>query len=103
MVFPLIWLMAGLAAPKIYERLSPETKKLWKTKYDLHHGEAGVLMLLGGAVTRNSGLSAFGAGLIIDDWKDRNKWFQKTPTDSMKNKTHTIIDDPKTEIIENNL
>ncbi len=80
MVTPLVWFLAGLTAPKIYERLSPETKKLWKEKYDLHHGEAGVLMLVGGAVTRNSGLSAFGAGLIIDDWNDRYEWFQKKST-----------------------
>ena len=77
MVHPLVWFLAGLAAPKLYQKLSPEKKSNWKKKYPLHHGEAGVLMLLGGAVTRNPGLSAFGAGLVIDDWKDRNKWFKK--------------------------
>ena len=79
MVSPLIWFLAGLAAPKIFEQLSPETKSLWKKKYDLHHGEAGVLTLLGGAVTINPGLSAFGTGLIIDDWKDKDEWFKKNP------------------------
>ena len=77
MVSPVVWFLAGLAAPKLYEKLAPEAKSNWKKKYALHHGEAGVLMLLGGAVTRNPGLSAFGAGLVIDDWKDRNKWFKK--------------------------
>jgi len=82
MVHPLVWFLAGLTAPKLYEKLSPEAKNNWKKKYALHHGEAGVLMLLGGVVTRNPGLSAFGAGLVIEDWKDRNEWFQKKFTNT---------------------
>jgi hypothetical protein len=81
MVHSLIWLLAGLAAPKLYEKLTPESKSEWKKKYPLHHGEAGVLMLVGGAIARNSGLAAFGAGLVIDDWKDRNEWFKKNDLD----------------------
>ena len=77
MVSPVVWFLAGLAAPKIYEKLTPEEKTSWKKKYPMHHGEAGVLMVLGGILTKNSGLSAFGAGLVIDDWKDRKDWFQK--------------------------
>ena len=38
-------------------------------------------MLVGGAIARNSGLAAFGAGLMIDDWKDRNEWFKKNTED----------------------
>jgi hypothetical protein len=81
MAHPLVWLLAGLAAPKLYEKLSPESKSEWKKKYSLHHGEAGVLMLIGGSISRNLGLSAFGAGLVIDDWKDRNEWFKKNNND----------------------
>ncbi len=81
MAHPLVWLLAGLAAPKLYEKISLESKSEWKKKYPLHHGEAGVLMLIGGAISRNLGLSAFGAGLVIDDWKDRNEWFKKNNND----------------------
>ena len=78
MALPLFWFLAGLAVPKLYEKLVPsEEKRKWERRIGLHHGEAGVLMLLGGAVTRNPGLSAFGTGLIIQDWKDRSKWFKK--------------------------
>jgi len=77
MVHPLCWLIAGLAAPKLYEKLSTEDKNYWKEKFDIHHGEAGILMILGGTITRNHGLSAFGIGLVIDDWKDRDMWFKK--------------------------
>lgn len=82
MPHPLFWLIAGLAAPKIYEKLSPESKDEWKKNYPVHHGEAGVLMLIGGAITKNSGLAAFGAGLVIDDWQDRKEWFKKNKKDS---------------------
>jgi len=81
MAHPLFWLLAGLAAPKVYEKLSQESKSGWKKKYPAHHGEAGVLMLIGGAISRNSGLAAFGAGLVIDDWKDRSEWFKKNKDD----------------------
>lgn len=68
--------LAGLTLPKLYERLPSEVKNTWKKKYDVHHGEAGVLMWLGGALAMNPGLSAFGAGLVIDDWKDKSDWFK---------------------------
>lgn len=78
MAIPLVWFLAGLAAPKLYNKLvRPEGKRKWQEKVGLHHGEAGVLMLLGGAATRNPGLAAFGTGLIIEDWTDRNEWFKK--------------------------
>jgi hypothetical protein len=81
MAHPLVWLLAGLAAPKLYEKLSSESKKEWKKKYPVHHGEAGVLMLIGGTIARNPGLAAFGVGLVIEDWKDRNEWFKKNKND----------------------
>jgi len=77
MVNFLVWFLAGLTAPKIYEKLSPKVKAEWKEKYPGHHGEVGVMMLLSGSVTKNLGLAAFGAGLIIEDWKDKNEWFKK--------------------------
>lgn len=77
MVSPFLWLMAGMAATKLYEKFSPEQKNDWKKKYPMHHGEIGVLMVLGGILSKNAGLSAFGAGLAIDDWKDKDEWFKK--------------------------
>ena len=77
MVHPIVWFLAGLTAPKLYERLPPESKKEWKKNYPGHHGEAGILMLIGGAISKNSGLAAFGAGLVLDDWQDRKEWFKK--------------------------
>ena len=77
MPHPLVWFLAGLTAPKLYEKLPDDQKEDWKKKYPIHHGEAGVLMMIGGALTKNHGLAAFGAGLMIEDWKDRSEWFHK--------------------------
>jgi len=76
MIIPSALFLAGLTLPKLYEKLPPEVKSSWKKKYDMHHGEAGILMWLGGAFSLNPALSAFGAGLVIDDWKDKDKWFK---------------------------
>lgn len=81
MVTPMLWFLAGLATPKIYAKFSPEEKSKWEKKYPIHHGEAGILMIIGGILSKNPGLSAFGTGLVIDDWKDRNDWFKKNNND----------------------
>lgn len=82
MVSPFLWLLAGMAAPKFYEKFSPEQKDEWKKKYPMHHGEVGVLMILGGVLSKNAGLAAFGTGLAIEDWKDRDEWFKKSPDEN---------------------
>ena len=69
--------MLDLLYQNFIKLASTEERKEWEKKIDLHHGEAGVLMLLGGAATSNYGLAAFGTGLIIEDWIDRDKWFKK--------------------------
>lgn len=97
MVSTILCFLAGLAAPKIYEKFTPEEQSKWKKQYPLHHGEAGVLLIIGGILSKNPGLSAFGTGLVIDDWKDRKDWFKKKTFDSdeksqqdKKRKTITI-------------
>ena len=68
--------LVGLLLPKLYEAfMTSQEKKEWKNQYPFHHGEAGVLAFLVGIFGKMPRLATFGLGLAVDDWKDRNKWF----------------------------
>ena len=61
-----------------YKRFFPlETKTRWENKLKIHHGEAGVLMTIGGIAAKSPGLTASGISLILHDRNDWRKWFRK--------------------------
>ena len=69
--------LAGLILPKIYESVfTPQEKHEWKKQFDFHHGALGAVACVLGILTNSPKLAAFGAGLAIEDWKDRNNWFK---------------------------
>jgi len=41
----------------------------------MHHGKAGLLICGAGALTGSSKLTLTGLGFVINDWKDKNLWF----------------------------
>ena len=77
------WLATGVLACVAYNKLPSETKQKWETAIKSHHGKWGLAGVAGGLATGNLGLAAFGAGLTLDDWPDKNKWF----TGDKKNNT----------------
>lgn len=69
------WLIAGLLAPRIYDKVfSVEQKRRIESAVGLHHGEYGLGGLVMGLAKNNPDLTLFSAGLVIDDWNDRKKW-----------------------------
>ena len=74
---PLWYGITGFAIPKIYETsFTPQQKQVWKQQLPIHHGAIGILAFIGGILTNNPKLALFGAGLALDDWKDRKDWFR---------------------------
>ena len=69
------WLTAAVLTCAAYDKLPAETKQKWENAIKSHHGEWGVAGIIGGLVTKNPSLTAFGAGLALHDWPDKNKWF----------------------------
>ena len=68
--------LAGFLLPKVHESvLSPQEKREWKNDFPIHHGAVGVVACVIGILTKSPRLTAFGIGLALDDWKDRNQWF----------------------------
>ena len=77
MVLPLL-IIAGASylAGEAYKRYAtPEQKKKWENFAKVHHGEAGIVMLGAGLLTKSPNLAASGIGLILHDRDDSNKWF----------------------------
>ena len=77
MVLPLL-AVAGLAylAGEVYKRYAtPEQKREWENFAKVHHGEAGIVMLGAGILTKSPNLAASGVGLILHDRADHKKWF----------------------------
>ena len=59
-----------------YERCTtPEQKRAWESRVQVHHGEVGVGMAVGGAAAKSPFVAGFGVGLAFHDRKDRKKWF----------------------------
>ncbi|MHA1301345.1 MAG: hypothetical protein ACTSO9_18130 [Candidatus Helarchaeota archaeon] len=88
-------IITGIIGPKIYELLSEDQKRKWKSIFPFHHGAAG-LVITGVSLIFRSILQLFpddnkyikfskklteiimgvGSGLAIEDIKDYNKWFK---------------------------
>ena len=55
---------------------TPEQKKRWEGFVKTHHGEAGVIIAIIGALARYPTLIGIGAGLAIHDIDDALEWFR---------------------------
>ena len=76
MVHPLLFVIGGLAVAELYKRYAtPEQKATWENFVQMHHGEAGAIMTGAGIISKSPRLTASGIGLIVHDWKDKDKWF----------------------------
>ena len=59
-----------------YERCTtPEQKRAWESRVQVHHGEVGVGMAVGGAAAKSPFAVGLGTGLAFHDRKDCKKWF----------------------------
>jgi len=56
---------------------TPVEKVSWHNQVKIHHGEAGVIIALLGALTGSKSATAFGLGLALHDHKDAGKWFRQ--------------------------
>jgi len=72
----LIIASASYLAGEVYKTHVPsEQKRKWENLVKVHHGEAGIVMLGAGLLTKSPNLAASGIGLILHDRDDSNKWF----------------------------
>ena len=68
--------VASYLGAEAYERCTtPEQKKAWESRVQVHHGEVGVGMLVGGAAAKSPFAVGAGLGLALHDRKDSEKWF----------------------------
>ena len=77
MVLPLL-IIAGASylVGEAYKRYATsEQKRKLEDFTKVHHGEAGIVMLGAGFLTKSPNLAASGIGLILHDRDDANKWF----------------------------
>lgn len=77
MVLPLL-IIVGVSylVGEAYKRYAtPEQKRKWENFSKVHHGEAGIVMLGAGLLTKSPNLAASGVGLILHDRDDYKKWF----------------------------
>ena len=75
-LIPLLALAGAYLAGEAYERYAtPQQKRKWENFARIHHGEAGILILGVGLVTKSSTIAASGIGLILHDRNDYKRWF----------------------------
>lgn len=65
----------GLVATQLWRAADPQPGKIYLDGYRIHHGEAGVVMAVLGAVADAPGLVGFGMALALDDAGDSSQWF----------------------------
>ena len=81
MVIPLLivagaYVVGSYIAGEAYKKYAtPQQKRKWENFAKVHHGEAGIVMLGAGILTKSPNLAASGVGLILHDRDDYNKWF----------------------------
>ena len=67
---------ASYSAAEAYARfMTPEHKRAWESRVQMHHGEAGVCIVAAGAAAKSPFAAGVGLGLALHDRKDRKKWF----------------------------
>jgi hypothetical protein len=77
--------IGAILAAVAYDKLVPHQSKMnWQNSVGMHHGEAGVLALVAGALTKSPALAAAGLGLAVHDRKDAPKWFKSNGNQEVK-------------------
>ena len=67
---------ASYSAAEAYARfMTPDHKRAWESRVQMHHGEVGVGMVVGGAAAKSPFAVGAGLGLALHDRKDSEKWF----------------------------
>jgi len=76
-MIPLILgIVSTFVVAEVYKRYAtPQQKRNWENFAKMHHGEAGAIMTVTGAVAKSPALIGSGLGLMFHDRKDSNKWF----------------------------
>ena len=73
--------VGGYIISEVYKKFAtPEQKRKLQNFVNMHHGEAGALMTLGGIAAKSPSLVGTGIGLMVHDKNDSNKWFQRNRT-----------------------
>ena len=73
-----IGMLLGLAIAEGYRWLTTRKQKnRWEGFIKTHHGEAGIIAAVVGALTRSPTLMGMGIGLAIHDRGDASKWFKQ--------------------------
>lgn len=67
--------LTAVGAFLVYEALSSEFKRSFKESFNLHHGEAGVIATILGALSNDPHMVGVGTGLMATDLQDAEKWF----------------------------
>lgn len=67
---------ASYLTAELYKRFAtPAQKKALESRAQVHHGELGVGMAVGGAAAKSPLAVGAGLGLAVHDRKDHKKWF----------------------------
>lgn len=77
-MIPLIIGLVGVyVVAEAYKRYAiPQQKRQWENFAKMHHGKAGALMTIAGAVTKSPTLIGSGLGLMFHDRNDSSIWFR---------------------------
>ncbi len=67
----------GMVICELYKRgMTEEAKKKWENTIKIHHGEAGLIMVGVGGLTKSPFFIGLGLALSLHDIDDINMWFQ---------------------------
>ena len=69
---------AGVAVTQAWRAVKPHPDKIYLGGHRVHHGEAGIVLALFGAVANMPRLIGFGTALAVDDIADASQWFRET-------------------------
>lgn len=65
----------GLVVTQLWRSAGSPPGKVYLDGYRIHHGEAGVVLAVLGAVVDAPALAGFGTALALDDAGDSSQWF----------------------------
>ena len=73
----LVAFCGAILIAEAYKRYTTvEQKSQWEGFVKTHHGEAGALIGIAGALTKSPAIASMGVGLMVHDIDDYKKWFR---------------------------